>query len=231
MTNQSSQALTACVFCGSRPGADPRFCDIAALTGKALAERGINVVFGGGNSGLMGIVSQTALQGGVRVTGVIPEFLKSKEPPADNLTRLITVADMHERKRTMADLSDFFIALPGGIGTFEEIFEVITNNTIGVFNKPAGFFNFDGYYDTLFQFMDQSAQTSPTKSTNLLICLLPKLCVFEKQKTLHKCTGFSRKRLILLIFSLARKLPLKARCILLHFGFTSFAESACTKRS
>lgn len=158
MTNQSSQALTACVFCGSRPGADPRFCDIAALTGKALAERGINVVFGGGNSGLMGIVSQTALQGGVRVTGVIPEFLKSKEPPADNLTRLITVADMHERKRTMADLSDFFIALPGGIGTFEEIFEVITNNTIGVFNKPAGFFNFDGYYDTLFQFMDQSAQ-------------------------------------------------------------------------
>ena len=146
------------MFCGSRPGADPLFSEIAARTGKTLAQRGINVVFGGGNTGLMGIVSQAALSAGVHVTGVIPEFLKSKEPPAENLTRLITVADMHERKKTMADLSDFFIALPGGIGTFEEIFEVITNNSIGVFNKPAGFFNVAGYYDNLFEFVDQSVR-------------------------------------------------------------------------
>ena len=158
MSTQSFHTLTACVFCGSRPGADPLFSEIAARTGKTLAQRGINVVFGGGNTGLMGIVSQAALSAGVHVTGVIPEFLKSKEPPAENLTRLITVADMHERKKTMADLSDFFIALPGGIGTFEEIFEVITNNSIGVFNKPAGFFNVAGYYDKLFEFVDQSVR-------------------------------------------------------------------------
>ena len=158
MSTQSFHTLTACVFCGSRPGADPLFSEIAARTGKTLAQRGINVVFGGGNTGLMGIVSQAALSAGVHVTGVIPEFLKSKEPPAENLTRLITVADMHERKKTMADLSDFFIALPGGIGTFEEIFEVITNNSIGVFNKPAGFFNVSGYYDKLFEFVDQSVR-------------------------------------------------------------------------
>ncbi|NTV07448.1 MAG: TIGR00730 family Rossman fold protein, partial [Chlorobium limicola] len=143
-----------CVYCGSSPGILPEYAAAATQFGRLLALRGIELVFGGGNVGLMGAVADGALDAGGRVTGVIPRRLQEKEVAHKNLTELHCVSSMHERKTMMADLSDAFVALPGGIGTLEEIFEVYTWTQLGFHRKPCAFLNVAGFYSGLFSFLE-----------------------------------------------------------------------------
>jgi uncharacterized protein (TIGR00730 family) len=142
-----------CVFAGSSPGARSSYRQAAEELGKALAGRGIDVVFGGGRVGLMGTLADAALGAGGQVIGVIPAALEAKELGHTGLTELRVVKSMHERKATMADLSDGFIALPGGWGTLDELFEVLTWGQLGLHSKPCGVLNVDGYFDRLLSFM------------------------------------------------------------------------------
>ena len=143
-----------CVFCGSSPGDSPAFAGAAAALGKALAERRITLVYGGGNVGLMGLLADAALRAGGEVIGVIPKALMEWEVGHVGLTELRVVDSMHERKALMAELSDGFAALPGGIGTLEEFFEIWTWAQLGVHHKPCGLLNVEGYYDPLVAFLD-----------------------------------------------------------------------------
>ncbi|WP_037336060.1 TIGR00730 family Rossman fold protein [Saccharomonospora piscinae] len=143
-----------CVFCGSSSGADPGYAAEAAAVGRLLAERGIGVVYGGGQVGLMGVVADAALEAGGEVTGVIPKHLMREEIAHHHLTELHVVDDMHERKATMARLSDGFLALPGGAGTLEELFEVWTWAQLGLHAKPVGMLDVRGYYTKLAEFLD-----------------------------------------------------------------------------
>ncbi|WP_044562524.1 TIGR00730 family Rossman fold protein [Azospirillum sp. B4] len=143
-----------CVFCGSSPGFEPHFLEAARGLGRALAEAGIGLVYGGASVGLMGAVADAVLAAGGDVIGVIPESLKKKEIAHAGLTDLRVVASMHERKALMAELSDGFIALPGGIGTFEELFEVWTWAQLGHHQKPCAIYNVAGFYDGLTAFLD-----------------------------------------------------------------------------
>lgn len=145
-----------CVFCGSSMGRNPDYEKGAIQLGTAIAHRGISLVYGGGNVGLMGVVADAVLSAGGEVFGVIPEFLVSKELAHQGLTRLETVQSMHDRKARMAELSDAFIALPGGYGTLEEFCEVLTWAQLGLHQKPHGLLNIAGYYDPLLQFFDQA---------------------------------------------------------------------------
>lgn len=144
-----------CVFCGSSPGARPAYSAAARALGQALVAQGIELVYGGASVGLMGIVARTVLEGGGRVTGVIPRLLAEKEVALTSLDDLRIVDSMHERKALMAELSDGFIALPGGIGTIEEFVEVLTWAQLGIHTKPCGLLNSAGYYDGLLGFFDQ----------------------------------------------------------------------------
>ena len=143
-----------CVFCGSNPGASPAYAEAAARLGRTLAGRGLNLVYGGGQVGLMGVVADAALAAGGTVTGVIPEALATRELAHAALSDLRVVGSMHERKARMSELSDGFIALPGGIGTLEEWFEVWTWSQLGFQPKPCGLLNVAGYYDHLLAFLD-----------------------------------------------------------------------------
>lgn len=144
-----------CVFCGSSPGDDPVFAAAAKGLGETLARRGITVVYGGAGVGLMGTLADAALAAGGEVIGVLPHPLFGKEVAHRGLTRLIEVASMHERKMKMFELSDGFLALPGGWGTLEEIFEMLTWAQLGLHRKPCGFLNVKGYYDGLLAFLEQ----------------------------------------------------------------------------
>lgn len=137
------------VYCGSRSGAEPGFASKARELGAYLGVQGIDVVFGGGHVGLMGVVADAVLDHGGKVYGVIPEHLRDRELAHPNLTELFVVADMHERKAKMAELADGFVALPGGIGTLEEIFEAWTWGQLGFDHKPCAFYNVDGFFDPL----------------------------------------------------------------------------------
>ncbi len=143
-----------CVFCGSSAGDDPAFAEAAAAVGGALAERRITLVYGGGNVGLMGVLADAALRAGGEVIGVIPKALMEWEVGHLGLSDLRVVDSMHERKALMAELSDGFAALPGGIGTLEEFFEIWTWAQLGVHHKPCGLLNAKGYYDPLVAFLD-----------------------------------------------------------------------------
>jgi hypothetical protein len=145
-----------CVFCGSKSGNDPKFKAVVIEFGQLLVEHQIDLVYGGGNVGLMGTLANTVLEKGGRVTGVMPEHLVVKELAHSGLTEFIEVKSMHERKATMAKLSDGFIALPGGFGTLEEICEVLTWSMLGLHKKPCGFLNVDGFYDDLLRFFDSA---------------------------------------------------------------------------
>jgi len=138
-----------CVFCGSSPGLRPPYKQAAQAMGKALALKGIGLVYGGGNVGLMGVVADSALEAGGEVIGVIPQTLVDKEVAHTGLTELRVVGSMHERKALMTELSDAFVALPGGFGTFEEFCEVLTWAQLGLHRKPCGLLNVEGYYDHL----------------------------------------------------------------------------------
>jgi len=144
-----------CVFCGSSPGFDPRFVAAATAFGHTITGRGLGLVYGGASVGLMGALADAVIAGGGEVTGVIPEALVAKEVAHRGLKDLRIVRSMHERKALMADLSDGFVALPGGIGTFEELFEVWTWAQLGDIAKPCGLLNVAGFYDGLTAFLDQ----------------------------------------------------------------------------
>jgi uncharacterized protein (TIGR00730 family) len=145
---------SVCVFCGSSPGASPVYAEAAARLGRAAAGRGLTLVYGGGHVGLMGVAADAALAAGGRVIGVIPEALEAKELAHRGLTELRVVGSMHERKALMAELADGFIALPGGLGTFEELFEVWTWAQLGYHRKPCALLNAGGFYDKLTDFLD-----------------------------------------------------------------------------
>lgn len=145
-----------CVYCGSSPGKDPQYLRSARAMGTELAKRGVTVVYGGGRAGLMGEVARAALDNGGQVIGVIPKALSDQELAFHELTDLHVVDSMHERKAMMAELSDAFVALPGGYGTLEEIFEVLTWVQLGFHTKPCGLLNISGYYDHLLEFLDYS---------------------------------------------------------------------------
>lgn len=142
-----------CVYCGSSSGANPIHREAAENLGALLAARGISLVYGGGNVGLMGAVADGALRAGGEVIGVIPSALMDKELGHTGVTKLHVVGSMHERKQLMADLSDGFIALPGGIGTLEELFETFTWLQLGFHDKPVGLLNVAGFYDYLLAFL------------------------------------------------------------------------------
>jgi uncharacterized protein (TIGR00730 family) len=151
----SPRAPTLCVFCGSRFGGDPRYLQAAQDLGRSIGERGWNLVYGGGRVGLMGAVADAAIAAGAQVTGVIPDSLMRREVGHAGLDELLVVDTMHERKRLMAERADAFVALPGGIGTFEELFEVWTWRQLGYHDKPVALLNVAHYYDPLLQFMAQ----------------------------------------------------------------------------
>lgn len=145
------------IFCGSALGSDPVYLQAAQLAGKTLAQHGIALVYGGGRSGLMGMVADSALQAGGKVIGVIPKQLVDRELAHPHLTELHVVENMHQRKTLMSELSDGFIAIPGGAGTLEEIFEQWTWAQLGIHLKPCAFLNTAGFYDDLLKFIQMTA--------------------------------------------------------------------------
>lgn len=145
-----------CVYCGSSPGKSETYSKAARHLGGALAERGIKLVYGGASVGIMGVLADAVLEHGGQAVGVIPEALVKKEVAHHHLSELHVTGSMHERKMLMAELADGFIALPGGIGTLEEIFEIWTWAQLGFHKKPFGMLNIDGYYDSLIAFLDHT---------------------------------------------------------------------------
>jgi uncharacterized protein (TIGR00730 family) len=143
-----------CVFCGSAPGSDPAYAAAARAVGAELARRGLGLVYGGGRVGLMGEVANGALAAGGTVVGVIPEALSAKEIAHDGVTELVIVGTMHARKALMADRSDAFLALPGGFGTCDELFEILTWGQLGIHRKPVGLLNVNGFFTPLLAWLD-----------------------------------------------------------------------------
>lgn len=148
--------FSLCVYCASRPGADPAYLRLAAEVGHWIGRHGGQLVYGGGNNGLMGAMADAALAAGGRVVGVIPHVLVEREWAKRDCTELHVVDNMHERKRMMAERADAFLALPGGIGTFEEFFEAWTWRQLGYHDKPVGLLDANGYYRTLLKFLQES---------------------------------------------------------------------------
>lgn len=148
------QMKALCVYCGSSIGASPAYADAARSLAKTMVDNNIVLVYGGGNVGLMGVIADEVIRLGGEATGVIPKALMDKEVGHGGLTRLHIVKDMHERKAMMAALSDGFIAMPGGIGTLEELFEVFTWSQLGLHDKPIGLLNVNGFYNGLIAFLE-----------------------------------------------------------------------------
>ncbi|WP_353235052.1 TIGR00730 family Rossman fold protein [Diaphorobacter ruginosibacter] len=158
-TAQTHPAFSICVYLGSRPGENPAFAQAAQEVGQWIGERGGQLVYGGGRGGLMGTVAEATRLAGGRVVGVIPKALVDKELANHACDELHIVDNMHERKAMMAERSDAFVALPGGIGTFEELFEIWTWRQLGYHDKPLGLLNVDGYYDGLIHFLNTSVSS------------------------------------------------------------------------
>jgi uncharacterized protein (TIGR00730 family) len=144
-----TQIKTVCVYCGSGSGSNPRFAEAAIALGKVFAENNIRLVYGGGSVGLMGAVAKSVLDHGGTVTGIIPDFLANRERMNPNLTELVVTPDMHERKRLMFERSDAFVALPGGVGTLEELVEQMTWQQLGRHTKPVLLANIDNFWEPL----------------------------------------------------------------------------------
>lgn len=158
-----------CVFCGSAAGTDPDILTQARILGRILAERGIGLVYGGASIGVMGAVADACMEAGGDVTGVIPKTLLKREVAHRGITKLIVVDSMHTRKAQMAALSDAFIALPGGFGTFEEVFEMITWNQLGILGKPILLVDVNGFYAGLDAFIRQASQAGFIRESALAL--------------------------------------------------------------
>jgi len=170
MTDMST-IKTVCVYCGSGAGTNPRFIESARALGKALAENGIRLVYGGGSVGMMGAVASAVLDHGGSVTGIIPDFLTSKESALKRVQEMIVTPDMHVRKRLMFEHSDAFVALPGGIGTLEELVEQLTWQQLGRHSKPVLLANIDGFWEPLLALIAHMRATQfirPTLSIDIL---------------------------------------------------------------
>ncbi|MCZ6870722.1 MAG: TIGR00730 family Rossman fold protein [Gammaproteobacteria bacterium] len=164
------QALA--VFCGYRDGSDPAYVEAAIKLGSALVERDITLVYGGGAFGMMGALANTVLEGGGRAVGVIPGFLMERGQGHPGLKEVHVVDSLHERKARMAEISDGFLVLPGGLGTLDELFEALTSMQLGVHDKPIGLVNTKGYYDPLIAFMDRAlAQEFMTRDHHDLLMM------------------------------------------------------------
>jgi uncharacterized protein (TIGR00730 family) len=169
--NDMSKIKTVCVYCGSGAGTNPRFIESARALGKTLAESGIRLVYGGGSVGMMGAVASAVLDHGGSVTGIIPSFLTAKENALKRVQEMIVTPDMHERKRLMFEHSDAFIALPGGIGTLEELVEQLTWQQLGRHTKPVLLANIDGFWEPLLVLLAHMRATQfirPTLSIDIL---------------------------------------------------------------
>jgi hypothetical protein len=178
-----NQIKTVCVYCGSGPGTNPRFVEAAVALGKAFAENDIRLVYGGGSIGLMGAVAKSTLEYGGKVTGIIPDFLRARENALTVVQEMIVTPDMHERKRLMFERSDAFVALPGGIGTLEELVEQLTWQQLGRHHKPILLANVDGFWEPLLSLLAHMRATEfirPTLAVDILMAdrvedILPRL--------------------------------------------------------
>jgi uncharacterized protein (TIGR00730 family) len=168
---EMNKIKTVCVYCGSGPGTNPRFIEAAIAFGKALADEGIRLVYGGGSLGLMGAIASSVLDHGGSVTGIIPDFLTSRENALTRVQEMIVTPDMHERKRLMFERSDAFVALPGGIGTLEELVEQLTWQQLGRHSKPVLLANIDGFWEPLLALLSHMRATQfirPTLAVEIL---------------------------------------------------------------
>ncbi len=161
-----------CVYCASNFGQDPAFEQSARTVGEVLASRGIDLVYGGGHVGLMGVVADTALRGGRHVIGVIPQNLVDAEVGHSGVSELLVVDDMPARKRIMYERADAFLTLPGGVGTMEEMFEVLCWRYLGLHPKPIGLLNVNGYYDRLIEFLAESVELGLTRQAAVDLLLV-----------------------------------------------------------
>jgi uncharacterized protein (TIGR00730 family) len=159
-----SKIKTICVYCGSGPGTNPRFIEAAIALGKAIAENGIRLVYGGGSVGMMGAVASAVLDHGGAVTGIIPDFLRRSENALSRVQEMIVTPDMHERKRLMFERSDAFVALPGGIGTLEELVEQLTWKQLGRHEKPVLLANIDHFWEPLLSLLSHMRATQFIRS-------------------------------------------------------------------
>jgi uncharacterized protein (TIGR00730 family) len=160
MSDEKFPIRSICVYCGSQPGRNPDYMEAGRALGRAIAEHGLRLVYGGGTRGIMGAVSSGVMSAGGRVTGIIPEFLMDKEASKHSLsalTELVVTRDMHERKHKMFEQSDAFVTLPGGIGTLEEIVEIMTWGQLGRHKKPMVFANVNGFWDPMMELMKHMA--------------------------------------------------------------------------
>lgn len=172
--------MNICVYCGSSKGNNPAILTTAQNLGEKFASKNIGLVYGGSSLGVMGALADSVMKHGGKVTGVIPENLFSKEVGHTGISKLITVKDMHERKSTMAGLADAFIALPGGFGTMEELFEIITWNQIGILQKPVTLLNINGYYTPLIVMIDKATHHGFIRKQNrkiLQVAKTPEECI------------------------------------------------------
>ncbi|WP_292452657.1 TIGR00730 family Rossman fold protein [Methylibium sp.] len=158
MSSRLPVPFTVCVYCGSREGANPAFAEAANAVGDAIGKRGWRLVYGGAQVGLMGVLADAALAAGASVVGVIPRSLMEREVGHPGLSELLVVETMHQRKQAMAERADVFLALPGGIGSFEELFEAWTWRQLGYHDQPIGLLNVAGYYDALIAFLQQTVR-------------------------------------------------------------------------
>jgi len=163
-----------CVFCGSSPGTRPEYLQAAEALGRECVRRDLGLVYGGASVGLMGRLAETVLTSGGNVIGVIPSSLVEREVALSDLSDLRVVGSMHERKALMAELSDGFIALPGGLGTIEEFFEVLTWTQLGIHEKPCGLLNVSGYFDSLVEFLDHAVEQQFIRPENRSMVLVDK---------------------------------------------------------
>jgi len=190
MDKQITQISTICVFCGSSTGRGEEYAAHARLLGKAIVKNNCNLVYGGSNIGLMRILADEVIAGGGKVTGVMPNGLADKEIAHTGLHNLHLVDTMHERKAMMASMSDAFIAMPGGLGTLDEIFEILSWNQLDIISKPAALYNVNGYYDHLLKFLDHTVEEKfvrPEHRANLLVdddaeLLIKRIKEFAPQK-------------------------------------------------
>jgi uncharacterized protein (TIGR00730 family) len=162
---------TVCVYCGSGPGTNPHFIEAATALGKVMAENGVGLVYGGGSLGLMGAIATSVIDHGGIVTGIIPDFLTARENALGRVHELIVTADMHERKRLMFERSDAFVALPGGVGTLEELVEQLTWQQLGRHTKPVLLANIDGFWEPLLALLTHMRATQfirPTLTVDIL---------------------------------------------------------------
>ncbi|HYE71625.1 MAG TPA: TIGR00730 family Rossman fold protein [Aquabacterium sp.] len=167
MTEHATRPFSLCVYCGSRTGTDPAHLEAATQLGTAIGLRGWRLIYGGGRVGLMGAVADAALAAGGTVIGVIPESLMRLEVGHRGLTELLVVRTMHERKQAMAERADAFVALPGGIGTFEELFEVWTWRHLGYHQNPIGLLDINGYYEPLMSFLGRAVAEGFVNDTQM----------------------------------------------------------------